>query len=104
MAKLRVGPALVSATTKEILQKLGKPFEATITAYLNSKYGRGIEIIEDNPRTFYNALKELFGEFAARVFIYDLVKELNLPIESKDIEEMIKALEEYLGEQTWPRK
>ncbi|WP_258083175.1 DUF3227 domain-containing protein [Thermococcus thermotolerans] len=98
MSSIEITPAFVAVTTHEILQKLGKPFEATINTYLLSKYGKGIEIIEDNPRTFYTALKELFGEFAARVFIYDLIKELNIPIKSTDIEDMITALEEYLGE------
>jgi len=88
---------MVSVTAREILRRLGKPFEATITAYLKSKYGKGVEIIEEDPRKFYNALKELFGEFAAKIFIYDLVAELHLSMRSTDIEDLLKALEEYLG-------
>lgn len=97
MFEPRVGPAMVSVTAREILRRLGKPFEATITAYLKSKYGKGVEIIEEDPRKFYNALKELFGEFAAKIFIYDLVAELHLSMRSTDIEDLLKALEEYLG-------
>jgi len=93
----RVGPAMISATAREILRRLGRPFEATITAYLKSKYDKGIEIIEEDPRKFYNALKELFGEFAAKIFIYNLVIELHLSVKSTDIEDMLSALEEYIG-------
>jgi len=88
---------MVTAAAREILQRFGRPFEPTISAYLNSKYGKGIEIIEEDPRKFYNALKELFGEFAAKIFIYNLVIALHLPLESTDIEEMLSAIEEYLG-------
>ncbi|AJC72767.1 hypothetical protein X802_07765 [Thermococcus guaymasensis DSM 11113] len=88
---------MVSATAREVLQWLGAPFEATITAYLKSKYGKGIEIIEESPRKFYEALRELFGEFAAKMFIYNLVNELHLSAKSNDIEDRLRALEEYLS-------
>ncbi|WP_048811048.1 NitrOD5 domain-containing protein [Thermococcus gammatolerans] len=88
---------MVTATAKEILRRLGRPFEATITAYLNSKYDKGIEIIEEDPRKFYSALKELFGEFAAKIFIYNLVAELHLPVKSTEIEDLLQILEEYIG-------
>lgn len=97
MSDFRVGSAMVTATAREILHRLGRPFEATINAYLESKYGKGVEIIEEDPRKFYNALKELFGEFAAKIFIYNLVVELHLSANSTDIEDMLSALEEYIG-------
>ena len=89
---------MVVITTRDLLRKLGRHFEITINAYLKSKYGTDIELVGDDPRRFYSALEELFGEFAAKIFMHDLIRELNISVKSTNIEDLLNGLEMYLGE------
>ncbi|NJE05815.1 DUF3227 domain-containing protein [Thermococcus sp. M36] len=98
MSEFNASRSMVVITARELLRKLGRHFEITISAYLESKYGTDIEMVGDDPRRFYSALEELFGEFAAKIFMYDLTRELNIPVKSTDIEDLLKGLEMYLGE------
>ncbi|WP_394356316.1 NitrOD5 domain-containing protein [Thermococcus waiotapuensis] len=46
---------------------------------------------------FYDAVKDLFGEFAAVMFLQSLVKELHLSFEEESEEGLLKALKSYVG-------
>ncbi|ASJ10408.1 hypothetical protein A3L12_03385 [Thermococcus sp. P6] len=97
MNKFNAKSAIVVATAEEVLKTLGPYFEITIRTYLESKYGKGIEYVGEDPRRFYEAIRDLFGEFAAKMFIYNLVRELGIPVRSRETEQLLKGLEEYLG-------
>ena len=93
----KINRGMVVATAKELLSKFGSHFLVTVEAYLKAKYRKGIELAGDDPELFYNAVKNLFGEFAALMFLQTLVRELHLSVEEESEEGLLDALKSYVG-------
>lgn len=89
---------MVIATARGLLTKFGSHFLVAVEAYLKAKYGKNIELAGEDPELFYDSVKDLFGEFAALMFLQNLVKELHLSVEEESEEAFLKALKGYVGE------
>jgi len=88
---------MVVATANELLTKFGSHFLVALEAYLKAKYGKNIELAGEDPELFYNAVKDLFGEFAALMFLQSLVKELHLSVDEENEKGLLNALKNYVG-------
>jgi hypothetical protein len=96
-SKAELNRALIVATVKELLNQFGPHFLPTVEAYLKSKYGTTLEVAGEDPAKFYKALEELFGEFGASMFFYNLLMELHLKPDKKDRKTVISLLKEFAG-------
>ncbi|AMQ18496.1 NitrOD5 domain-containing protein [Thermococcus peptonophilus] len=95
--KAEINRALIVATAKELLTQLGPHFLPTVEAYLKSKYGTTLDIAGRDPAKFYRAIEELFGEFGAAMFFYNLLMELRLKPDKRDKETAIALLKKFAG-------
>ncbi|ASJ06462.1 NitrOD5 domain-containing protein [Thermococcus pacificus] len=93
-----INRGMVVATARELLTKFGPHFLVAVEAYLKAKYGETLELAGRDPELFYDAVKDLFGEFAAVMFLQSLVRELHLSVEEESEEGLLKALKSYVGE------
>ncbi|ASJ02638.1 hypothetical protein A3L09_04870 [Thermococcus profundus] len=99
MSKLNaeINRALVVATARELLTQLGPHFLPTVEAYLKARYNADLEIAGEDPKKFYRAIEELFGEFGAAMFFYNLLMELHLKPDKRDKETVISLIKEFAG-------
>ncbi|MBP1911459.1 NitrOD5 domain-containing protein [Thermococcus stetteri] len=95
--KAELNRALVVATVKELLTQLGPHFLPTVEAYLRAKYNSTIDIAGEDPALFYRAIEELFGEFGAAMFFYNLLMELHLKPDRRNKETVIALLKKFAG-------
>ncbi|WP_367884097.1 NitrOD5 domain-containing protein [Thermococcus sp. JCM 11816] len=51
----------------------------------------------EDPAKFYRAVEELFGEFGASMFFYNLLMELHLKPDKRDKETVIALLKKFAG-------
>lgn len=95
--KAELNRALIVATAKELLSQFGPHFLPTLEAYLRAKYNATLEIAGEDPAKFYRAVEELFGEFGASMFFYNLLMELHLKPDKRDKETVIALLKKFAG-------
>lgn len=94
---IEVNRALLVATARELLNQFGPHFLPTLEAYLRAKYSATLEIAGQDPAKFYKAVEELFGEFGAAMFFYNLLLELHLKPDKRDKETVISTLKKFAG-------
>ena len=92
-----INQRMVVSTARELLTKFGAHFLVAVEAYLKAKYEEDIGLAGKDPERFYSAIKDLFGEFAALMFLQSLVRELHLSVDEPSEEGLLEALKSYVG-------